>query len=191
DTPHKVNISQKTLSKYCKEIIYKHVPTNRTYTAIGFKNNSDGYELRSTDFKACLSKKDITFIDNFQSDLLVFEGFFDFLSFIELDTKKFQANYLILHSVSLLNRFDYRPVNAIYSYLDNDKSGRDAYTQLKKLHQPKHIINCSAWNFPELKDLNEYLICQSEKRRIWTETLRSDSARHRRRTRPARIALLL
>jgi DNA primase len=165
-------ISFAVLSQYCKEVVYKHTASNRIYTAIGFKNNADGYELRfkgkdnGKDFKACLGKKDITFIDNFQSDLLVFEGFFDFLSFIELDVHKFQANYLILNSIALLNRFDFRPVNGIYSYLDNDKGGREAYDQIKQLHQPKHIINASAWNFPEHKDLNDYLICQKEKRRI-------------------------
>lgn len=166
------SISYTVLSKYCKEVVYKHTASNRIYTAIGFKNNADGYELRfkgkdnGKDFKACLGKKDITFIDNYQSDLLVFEGFFDFLSFIELDAYKFQANYLILNSIALLNRFDFRPVNGIYSYLDNDKGGREAYDQIKQLHQPKHIINASAWNFPELKDLNDYLICQKEKRQI-------------------------
>ncbi|WP_337041296.1 toprim domain-containing protein [Emticicia sp. 17c] len=152
------SISYTVLSKYCKEVVYKHTASNRIYTAIGFKNASDGYELRFNDFKACLGKKDITFIDNYQSDLLVFEGFFDFLSFIELDVHKFQANYLILNSVALLNRFDFSPVNAIYSYLDNDKGGREAYDKIKQLHQPKYIINASAWNFPNHKDLNEYLI---------------------------------
>ncbi|WP_337045433.1 toprim domain-containing protein [Emticicia sp. 17c] len=164
------SISYTVLSKYCKEVIYKHTASNRIYTAIGFKNNADGYELRfkgkdnGKDFKACLGKKDITFIDNFQSDLLVFEGFFDFLSFIELDVYNFQANYLILNSIALLNRFDFTPVNAIYSYLDNDKGGRNTYDKIKQLHQPKHIINASAWNFPNHKDLNEYLVCQNAKR---------------------------
>lgn len=163
-------ISYETLSRYCKEIVYKHNESNRIYTAIGFKNDSNGYELRykgkesEKGFKGSIIEKDITFIDRNYTDLLVFEGFFDFLSFIELDVQKFPANYLILHSVGMLNRFDFRPVNGIYSYLNNDKAGRQAYDQLKKIHQPKHIINCSAWCFPELNDLNDYLICQNAKR---------------------------
>lgn len=49
---------------------------------MGFKNDSEGYELRNEFFKGSSSPKDITSFKNEGKKVAVFEGFFDFLSFI-------------------------------------------------------------------------------------------------------------
>jgi hypothetical protein len=81
-------VSKEILEKYCEEVVY-HVDSipDKQYYAIGFKNNSGGYVLRSSISKKC-SSSDITTL-NPQGELtaqttgnkvLVFEGFMDFLS---------------------------------------------------------------------------------------------------------------
>ena len=53
-------VSKEILEKYCEEVIY-HVETapEKQFFAIGFKNNSGGYVLRSSISKKC-SSSDIT-----------------------------------------------------------------------------------------------------------------------------------
>lgn len=69
---------------YCREVHYEIHGKN--YFAIGFPNNSDGYELRNPYFKGCMGRKDITILHGKEVPKLdtscchVFEGFFDFLS---------------------------------------------------------------------------------------------------------------
>lgn len=163
-------ITMHVLHQYCHEIIYRHIKSDMIYKAIGFQNDSQGYELRyrgkedSNGFKGCLGKKDITFFNHGKTDILVFEGFFNFLSFVELNIKAFEANFLILNSLSLLNRFDFSPYKTIYSYLDNDKPGYDAFFHLQKKYPAKNLLNCSTWCYPNQKDLNEYLQWQNAKR---------------------------
>lgn len=78
----KRGISETIAAKYCKEIHY----TNRgkRYYAIGFANRCNGYEIRNAYFKGCISPKDISIIEHGNDDCHVFEGFMDFLSYVEL-----------------------------------------------------------------------------------------------------------
>ena len=73
---------------YLKEIHYR--VNDKNYFGIGFKNDSGGYEIRNKYSKICLGKKDISTIKNGEELLCIFEGFFDFLSFknIEQDLQK-------------------------------------------------------------------------------------------------------
>jgi DNA primase len=79
---------------------------DKKYFGIGFKNDSDGYEIRNAYSKICLGKKDITTIKNNSKSLLVFEGFFDFLSFknIEKSLSDEKSDYIILNSVSMISK---------------------------------------------------------------------------------------
>ena len=56
----------------------------KLYFAIGFRNVSDGYELRNRFFKASLSPKDISLMDNGSYTCNLVEGFIDCLSWLEL-----------------------------------------------------------------------------------------------------------
>jgi len=68
---------------YCLEVIYEC--NGKKYFAIGFKNNSGGYELRNRYFKGSSSPKDITTLNNAAAGPTVFEGFINFLSFVAPD----------------------------------------------------------------------------------------------------------
>lgn len=64
----------KLAEQNCKQIEYDL--NGNLFTAIGFKNNADGYELRSQYFKGSASPKDVSFIDSSAKELAVLEGFF-------------------------------------------------------------------------------------------------------------------
>ncbi len=142
-------------NKYCKEITYSN--NGKLYRSIGFENRLGGYELRNERFKSCFGKKDITYFDNGFENLAVFEGFIDFLSFFELEEfQKIEANYLILNSLSMINRAELIINNHqnTYLFLDNDFAGKVAKDALMKKF-PNQIDMSNQYS--NVKDLNDYL----------------------------------
>lgn len=141
---------------YCREVYYQ--VNGKNYFAIGFKNNSEGYELRNKYFKSCIAQKDFTLFDNSKRVLSVFEGFFDFLSYLTISGElEKQSCYLILNSLSLVEKSltvikEYQHVNL---YLDHDKQGRKytAYllSKIKSCNDRSFIYN-------GFKDLNQWLV---------------------------------
>lgn len=117
-----------TIAKeYCKEVSYKiH---DKQYYGIGFKNDSGGYELRNLYCKTSSSPKDIKTFDYGAKEAIVFEGFFDFLSFISIqkNLQSINANYVVLNSISFFEKA--RPFmeqhEQIKLYLDQDKTGQN------------------------------------------------------------------
>jgi hypothetical protein len=137
---HKRNIPLSLAEKYCSEIIYRLY--NKTYAALGFKNDSGGYELRNEFFKGSNSPKDITTFKNKGKKVAVFEGFFDFLSFISfLSNKELKPiSFCILNSLSFFEKS--RPFleqhDAIHLYLDNDQAGINTASYAKSLNEKYH-----------------------------------------------------
>ncbi len=70
------------------------------YFALAFANNSGGYELRNPNFKGTLGAKDITVFEGDPNLVLVFEGFFDFLSLVMLEGGKPDGTVIVLNSVA-------------------------------------------------------------------------------------------
>jgi hypothetical protein len=114
-----------------KEIYYyveDEYKKRNNFFAAGWQNETGAWEIRSTtDFKGCLGHKAISFIPNSEKRLSVFEGFFNYLSW--LTENKFAADsVLVLNSLSLLQAGivksqDFRDIAL---YFDNDPSGRQA-----------------------------------------------------------------
>ena len=117
---------------------------DKKYFGIGFKNDSDGYEIRNAYSKICLGKKDITTIKNNSKSLLVFEGFFDFLSFknIEESLENEPSDYMILNSVSMINKIKNSLENyeKIDLYFDNDAAGNRAVEFIKNEKMKQKIV---------------------------------------------------
>ena len=86
--------------KYCSEIVFRTY--GKTNIALGFKNDSEGYELRNEFFKGSNTPKDVTTFKNKAKKVAVFEGFFDFLSFISLLSKNEikETSFCVLNSLS-------------------------------------------------------------------------------------------
>lgn len=144
-------------TEFLKEIHYRMKDKN--YFGIGFKNDSGGYEIRNKYSKICLGKKDVSNIKSGSESLRVFEGFFDFLSFknVENFLEKEPADYLILNSVSMISKIkkSLEAYDNIELYFDNDDAGNRAVEMIKNENQ--NAKDCRVL-YSDFKDLNEWLI---------------------------------
>ncbi len=148
-------INNALIRRYCYEVYY--TADNNSYFAIGFKNNLGGYELRNKYWKGCIGKKSVTLINNNSSTCYVFEGFMDFLSFIQLfPNKERQHDFLILNSTSnVKDGIDItQNYKSVKTFLDNDKSGQLTSQIIQQ--NISSYTNCSHYFLPH-KDINEYL----------------------------------
>jgi len=151
-------ISKKISEKYLGEIYYQIGDKN--YFALSFLNNSGGREVRNKYFKGSFGKKDISLILPNPKDrrLKIFEGFMDFLSYLEINKKATLSNYLILNSVSL-KEHALRAIQGIFKayelYLDNDRAGNET-TQF--FMQNLNNATDKRVHYKECKDLNEFLL---------------------------------
>ncbi|OAV65976.1 DNA primase [Bacteroidales bacterium Barb6XT] len=143
-------------NKYCREIHYQIRGSN--YFSVGFKNDKSGYELSSPpEFKGCISPKDITTIRNNRDACLVFEGFWDFLSYLMLKKiEKTKHDVALLNSVANVQKAmnflqTHKEVN---TYLDNDEAGQKATQLIKSVC---NSVNDQSELYTKHKDLNDYL----------------------------------
>jgi len=146
------------LSKYVSEVYYQI--ENKSYFAVSFTNDKGGREVRNKYFKGSFGKKSISTIFPTPSDnrVKIFEGFIDFLSYLQINKNAPLSNYLILNSVSLKedglkaiqNKF-----SSFELYLDNDESG-DRATQFFISNLANTIDK--RVHYKQCKDLNNFLI---------------------------------
>lgn len=137
-----------------KEIYYEL--NGKKYFGIGFFNNSDGVEIRNKYSKLCLGKKDITLIENHSNEICIFEGFFDFLTFKNLEKSEIAvSDYLILNSTAMLFKVEelLKKYHRISLFLDNDSNGNASKEIIQKNY--KNVEDCSFF-YKSFKDLNEY-----------------------------------
>ena len=142
--------------------------TGLHYQAIGFANQSGGYELRdSGSFKGTIAPKDITpiFMDRSRNKVTdkiqpvcVFEGFMDFLSFLSMKEEVTSA-CLVLNSVSNVARairyLNDRHLTHIRAFLDNDDAGRKVTNDFIRAG---FKVEDMSVHYGRFKDLNEYHI---------------------------------
>jgi len=149
-------IQLKNAQKYCKEVHFKL--NGKQYYSIGFPNNSGGFELRNKHYKSCVSPKDLTYITLNHKILCVFEGFFDFLSFFQLDDKPEPRDFLILNSLAFMDKAlnYFNNYEKVYLFLDNDSAGNSAKKRILQLGLSS--IEDLSQQYIEHKDLNSFLI---------------------------------
>ena len=141
--------------EFLKEIHYRM--NDKNYFGIGFKNDSGGYEIRNKYSKICLGKKDVSMIKNGSENLKIFEGFFDFLSFknIEKSLSDEKSDYIILNSVSMISKIKnlLKNYKKIELYFDNDEAGNRAVETLKKEFEN---VEDDRILYKDFKDLNDW-----------------------------------
>lgn len=165
-------ISREILDRYCDEVIYSvSSKPGSNFFAIGFKNNSGGYVLRSKVAKIC-SSSDVTTLgpdgnltmEVNSKKVAVFEGFIDFLSLLSYNEKQEPGHdCCILNSVSNLEKA--LPWIAghtnIMIFADNDNAGRDTYQRITDYVSDSAEEVC-IYDMAELykghKDLNDKLV---------------------------------
>lgn len=133
---------------------------SRAYFGIGFQNNSGGFEIRNQYAKICLGKKNITLHKNSlnsENEIVVFEGFFDYLSYKKMMMdKKDYPDFLILNSTSMLFKAqsllsDYKKISLFF---DNDKGGENAKKTIAGTYD--NVEDCS-FLYRNFNDFNAWL----------------------------------
>ena len=113
--------------RYCREVRYRL--RGKIYYGIGFRNDLGGFEIRNPYFKAGSSPKGITIFDNGADEVIVFEGFMDFLSFraVHKSDPEDRFDVVVLNSVSFFETA--RPFmekhKLVRLYLDRDTTGQN------------------------------------------------------------------
>lgn len=159
--------------RYCYEVQFTNGSKEKTFTALGFKNNAGGYELRNEFFKGSSSPKYVTYEDNKANNLSVFEGFFDFMSYQTLyqHQQKEPTNFLVLNSLSFFERslLLMEKHKSIHLYLDRDEAGRK-HTRMALKRSP--VFKDESKFYKQRKDLNDWLInvgpLKKQKNRRWS-----------------------
>ena len=142
-----------------KEVEYEL--NEKKYFGIGFFNNSGGVEIRNKYSKICLGKKDVTLMKselNSFNEILIFEGFFDYLTFRNLEKKEnLSSDYLILNSTAMLFKVEetLKEYDKIFLFLDNDSNGELIKSKIQNQH--KNVEDCSLI-YHGFKDLNEWFV---------------------------------
>lgn len=145
---------------YLKEIAYR--TGGKSYRALAFSNDAEGFEIRNPTFKGTIGKKDTTFIAGTNpKQSAVFEGVFDFLSVLTHYKREHSAaNVLVLNSLSLLERGGQRlrgtNTEQLYAYLDHDAAGRAGMLRFSELGEWEVLDGASFYQ--GYKDANEFLV---------------------------------
>lgn len=141
---------------YCKEITYKFYGSS--YYALGFKNDVGGYEIRNRHFKGSSSPKQVTSFNNGAQTVAVFEGFFDFLSYLTMTAVMDVPvqDFLVLNSLAffefsipLLEQYQ-----SIRMFVDNDPAGRNCVQAATIIGLP---VTDESSSYKNYKDLNDFL----------------------------------
>jgi len=170
-------ISLEVLHNFCEVVIYRNKGNGKIYRAIGFLNDAGGYELRyenqvrSEGFKGCLGKKEISTqqIWKILNHAYLFEGFFDFLSWVQHiyntngEIKIPMADIFVINTLAIANRISFNKYKTVHCFFDNDVAGQTTYKKLADLHKHVNFINASANVFPNHNDYSDFLIWQNQK----------------------------
>lgn len=162
------------LGRYCHQVRY-HIGTGRTiYNAIGFPT-ADGWVLRHGSKAVGIQKRctgcQCTFLDVSGSQTThptsdrveVFEGFFDFLSWLVLkDRTRPFSDICILNSVNNLKRgIEFIAAHeCVSAWMDNDEAGRMALEGIKQ--SCSHVISHME-ELSDVKDVNDLILEQRKK----------------------------
>lgn len=148
--------------EYLQQVhFYNTKNPEKTFFALGFENASGGFEYRNSYFGGTIGSKDVTHIrgnTNFEQ-VDVFEGFFDFLSFLVLAKQKTpKSNVIVLNSLSMtqraINIIHQEHYSSIRLWLDNDPAGDKATNTF--LEALSGVKDCRTRYAPK-KDLNDFL----------------------------------
>lgn len=149
-------ISEGLARKYLQEVRYSNKGWD--YFALGFRNDSGGYELRSPGFKG-KTGNGITTIQGKPGTINLFEGFFDFLSACE-----YYRNDTPIHTTIVLNSTvnisAVLPIlpkgNGLRCFFDNDATGEKCLSKLIEAgFKPE---NMAQKVYPKSNDFNEFLM---------------------------------
>lgn len=140
--------------------------TGNCFSALGFRNQKGGYEVRNQLIKSCLRTKTFSFIRGSNPDVKFihfYEGFMDYLSVLmQLGTERLTCDTIVLNSTNCLekalayvNHYGYKK---LYSWMDNDPTGDQANQALKEFCKTQEGLLFVPQNsvYAPHKDVNEW-----------------------------------
>ena len=157
-------ISVENAQRFCSEAHYV-VGNGVLCFSVAFASDSGGYELRNSRFKGCRGPKDISIIGK-GSTFLFFEGFIDFLTYIQMYGYENDVMYIILNSAILVQRAldclkSFQLPLKVEMWLDNDISGRIASNKIMaQFPSAADMSNI----YVGCKDLNEYFVKDNQRK---------------------------
>lgn len=168
-------------NKHLRQVYFQDEKTKRNYNGLGMQNSEGGWEVSvpnpysNTNFKTAIGKKSSTLkIHPHSDEVCVFEGFWDYLSFLAINGKIEPTNsVVVLHSLSFIrpaceNMLQWsRKPKRIFLYLDNDSAGekgRDIFFDVFDNQDVEVIVQNHLYD--GFKDLNEMWIDKSLKKKL-------------------------
>jgi hypothetical protein len=146
---------------HCQEVHYS--VNGKPYFAVGFRNDTGGYELRNRYFKGCTSKDTTTVKAGSNNNTCqLFEGFMDYLSLLTMKNwQQPKADVIVLNSLTNLVKVKntLTVYGSITTFLDNDEAGKRAVQELKSCYP--NVIDQSEF-YVKHKNLNEYLCSKKQ-----------------------------
>ena len=160
---HERHINPNIAKKHLKQINFTIGNNSKTQYALGFVNDAGGYEVRSSIFKGFVgTKKTLTSINlKAGNKIIVFEGFFDFLSFLtHQQIQNLQSSAIILNSTAQERKakeiLKTIPFEKAYFFLDNDNTGRKTRDFLA--HNLPYPTTDKSTIYANFKDYNDMIM---------------------------------
>lgn len=146
----------------------------KSYFALGFENDSGGYELRNPYYQGSTAPKDITSIELTRigygdKTMAVFEGFFDYLSALALHIIIPQTPAIVMNTAAMKERAKTAILAgnpaSVHLYLDRDDTGRQLAAYFQQELKGMQVLDQSG-QYERYKDLNEYHIAY-RREQLW------------------------
>jgi len=151
---------------YLKELHVYNKNTQKSFAALGLKNEENGYELRNPGFKGSVGTKHISFIRGKPpkpEGIHIFEGMMDFLTLLTIKRQARPINDVIVlnslvnlkHAAAYIKNYGYQ---VAYTWLDNDKAGIKATNALADFFKTEEDLvhqKCNSRYLP-FKDYNAF-----------------------------------
>jgi 5S rRNA maturation endonuclease (ribonuclease M5) len=143
---------------FCKEVHF--TANSKNYYGIGFENDRGGFEIRSKHFKGNIGGKWLTTLkDDAYDEIILFEGFFDFMTAYQRGGFVTCSTCVVLNSVSqignAISMLKESKADDIYAFFDNDNAGRNCFQKLKAAFPSAVDRSCV---YEECKDFNEMVM---------------------------------
>lgn len=148
---------------YVQQIHYTHMPTNRQYYGLTWKNEAGGQEVRNPFFKTVIGNKGMSVIDVKHPKTVpgtaIFEGMTDYLSYLKLARQEVMARAIVMNGTGMYERVvklvgEGGGNEPVKGYLQNDKGGLEAAAKLKA-GIPRLQLQNSIYS--AYTDVNDYL----------------------------------
>ena len=158
------------VSKYLKQANIEDTATGKKYNGFAFENDKQGFEIsipnpsKGTSFKTSVGDKGITTIKRSEhTKAMIFEGFWDFLTWLKMWGNQISCDYYILNSLSFAGhaveaiKADKDRLKTVVLMLDNDEAGEKAMWKiLEGLDGGINLIGTGNHYYEGYKDLNEF-----------------------------------